>query len=160
MVPVLLQEKLKERVEHAIKDLLLKGFDGAQKAVQVFEQHLPNKGKSVSRTPESTFYPCVVIHLQKGEISSSVDPQLVRVLFVVGVYDDEDSNQGYRDAMTIINRISENFLRHQYVDNKYMLQFPFEWEYSDEENQPYFFAWLDTYWEVPVAIQEDVEDLI
>ncbi len=101
-----------------------------------------------------------IVRIQHGEQQEVGEPQSVRALIVVGIYDPEDSNQGYKDTMTVIQKLYENFLRKPNLDNRYNLKFPVKWDYSEEDSDPYYFAWIDSYWEIPIPVNEQVEELI
>jgi len=82
------------------------------------------------------------------------------IQFIVGVIDRDSSNQGYRDALTVANKISESLVRNPVIDSKYELALPINWAYNDEDAEPYFFAGLETNWRTPSYLREDVEELI
>lgn len=160
MTPLLLQALLKKRIEKTTESLKLKNAQGEEKQIQVFEQRLPVKVKSNSRNPESEFYPCTIVYLDEGERTDLDSPNQVKVFLVVGVYDDNFDNQGYRDAMNIVEKIIQDLERNPTFDNLFEMKHPLKWKYSDEENGPYHFAWIEANFEIPHALREDVEALI
>ncbi|MGO4890293.1 hypothetical protein ACJ2A9_21300 [Anaerobacillus sp. MEB173] len=160
MTPLELQNALKKRIEHLVSGMRLNSAVGEQKEIQVFEQHLPAKTKSVSRNPETDLYPCIIVYLDEGERGGIDASHSTKVFFVVGVYDDKLDNQGYRDTLTIAQKIIQDLERNPRIDNKFELQYPINWKYSDEENGPYHFAWVESNFEIPSSLREDVEGMI
>lgn len=153
MTPLQLQVKLRDKVEEVLSGMQFKSQEGEAKKIQVFEQHLPRKAKSQSRNAESTFYPCVIVYLDEG------NNEQVKVLFVVATYDGTEDNQGFKDAMNIIEKLSQEFTRSPQLQERYEMT-KFDWFYNDQDNYPYFFAWIETYWAIPQSIRDDVEAMI
>ena len=160
MTPLELQNALKKRVEEATNMLLLGSAEGQQKVLQVFEQHLPTKQKSQSRNPESTFYPCVIVYLDEGDHPGGEDPDKVKVYFVIGIYDDESDNQGYKDAMNVKEKIIQNLIRNPFIEGRFEFQKGYKWKYDDESNAPYYFVWIEAFFSIPRMEREDVEAMI
>lgn len=162
MTPLYLQQKLNEEVRKALANLELKNpvSTEADKPVQVFDQHLPNKEKSKDRFPEHSLFPNVIIRMQQGEQHEAEEQIGVRVIFVACVYDTNDDNQGYQDVMTIIEKLYQHFSKRPLVGDRYQIQYPIRWDYQDEDTEPYFFCSLDTTWAMPTVRNEQVEALI
>lgn len=154
MTPLRLQYALKMKLEGIVKTKKLSSPEGTEKHIQVFEQHLPRKVKSQTRNPESTFYPCIIVYLEEGS------SERVKVLFIIGTHDVSDENQGYKDAMNIAEQISQELTREPLINQKYELAESPKWFYSDQDNYPYYFTWIETYWEIPRALRDDVEGMI
>lgn len=153
MTPLRLQSALKSKVEKLLKSKMLLSQEGVEKSVQVFEQHLPRKAKSQIRNPESTFYPSVIVYLDEG------NNERVKVLFVVATHDETGDNQGYKDAMNIVESVSQDLTRNPLLDEKFEMT-QCDWFYNEQDNYPYYFAWVETYWEMPRSLREDVEAMI
>lgn len=155
MVPIELQDRLVIRFEEEFKHLKLKDLGDNPVNLKIFPQHLPARSKD-----GSSYYPCIIIRLADGGGEGQDEPFITRVQFIVGVIDRERTNQGYRDALTVINRIIESIQRNPNELGKYEALPKIDWSYHDEDVEPYFFAGLETTWKTPKYIREDVEDLI
>lgn len=160
MTPLELQKALKKRIEKIVEGFLLYSAKEVQKEIQVFEQHLPVKAKSQSRNPDSELYPCIIVYLDEGERNDVNASNQVKVFLVIGVYDDEFDNQGYRDAMNVVEKIIQDLERSPVIENRFEMKHPLKWKYDDDDNGPYHFAWIETYFEIPRSLREDVERLI
>lgn len=159
MTTLELQEALKNRVELDLSGMRLKSSEGLEKPIQVFEQHLPAKVKSTSRNPESTLYPCVIVYMDEGERATNDAQPLEKVFFVIGVYDEQSDNQGYRDAMSIKEKLVASFEKKPWLNNRFEMQHPLKWKYNDEDTGPYYFVWIEAYFQMPRSVREDEEDL-
>lgn len=155
MIPINLQDALKQRIEDVLSGMKLSAQEGDSKKVQVFLQHIPRKTKSTSRSPEETNYPCVIVYLDEGEDG------LVKVLFIVAVHDDSSDNQGYRDVLNIIDKIYIDLRKNPQVEKIFELNSEsLKWFYNDQDNYPHYFGWIETTFEIPRILREDVEDMI
>ena len=155
MIPLELQDMLVERVENEFKDFRLKNINNERVPINVYPQHLPNKSKD-DKDP----YPCIIVRLANGNNADIEEPATTTIQIIIGVVDRDSNNQGYRDALTVSNRIIESLKRNPMINGKYELTLPINWAYNDEDAEPYFFAGLETNWRTPNYIREDVEDLI
>ena len=159
MTPLDFQSKLKKRVEEVVRGWKLKGSNGQERHIQVFEQHLPNKEKSQSRNSQSDFYPCVLVYLDEGS-SNAETVNEIKVYIVAGVYDDNSDNQGYRDAMNIIQKLKEDLIRKPMIDGKFELKLPVKWKYDGEDNGAFHYALIEAEFIAPDSMREDVEAMI
>lgn len=155
MIPLELQDGLVERLESVFENFQLKNLQNEEAIINIFSQHLPAKDKS--RTDP---YPCIIVRLADSDQPDRNEASNVTVQFIIGVVDRESSFQGYRDSVTVANRIIENLNRQPFVDGKYELEMPITWAYHDEDAEPYFFSGIETSWRAPKYIREDVEGMI
>lgn len=158
MIPLELQDALLERVKDEIKNLLLKNINNERVPVKVFPQHLPNKSKTGNEDTDP--YPCIIVRLATGNKSDENENGITVIQFIIGTVDRDSDNQGYRDAITVANKISENLQRNPMIKGKYELTLPINWAYSDEDAEPYYFTGFETIWKTPSYLREDVEALI
>lgn len=159
MIPIKLQASLKLRAENFFEHALFKnpkpepGMEMV--SLQVFEQNLPQKSKE-----ESSFFPFLIIKLLEGERKTSEGPHLVNVGFIIGAFDADSDNQGYRDVAAIINKLYENLSKYPIADGQFELEHPIKWRIHEEETDPYFFGVIETTWTMPILTRVDVEELI
>ncbi|QKS70253.1 hypothetical protein FLK61_26190 [Paenalkalicoccus suaedae] len=161
MNPLTLQVELKKRFEREFANLRLERPDegGRDVALQIFKQHLP-ANKKTSKDEKDSHYPCLIIQLDEGEISSEDEPQEVSVIFMAGVYDEQDDYQGYQDAFLIIDRVFNSLQKDRYIKGTYQAMLPMKWAYHSENAMPYFFTGLFVSFEAPKAMRQDVEAMI
>lgn len=155
MIPLELQDRLVKRLKSEFEGTLLKNLKNDMVPINIFPQHLPAKDKQ-----NTDPYPCIIVRLSDGDEADVNEPGLTTIQFIIGVVDRESNFQGYRDAVMVANRIMENLKRNPVISGKYELVTPITWAYHDEDAEPYFFAGIETNWNTPKHIREDVEDMI
>ncbi|WP_106494886.1 hypothetical protein [Lentibacillus sp. Marseille-P4043] len=155
MIPLLLQEDLKIRLLQEFNHFKLKNLTNDYAPIKIFEQHLPNKGKE-----KEDPYPCIIIRLADGSKTDPEEGNKTKVQFIIGVVDRNSNNQGYKDAVNVANRITDNLERNPLINDQYELGLPINWAYHDEDAEPYFFVGIETNWKTPQILREDVGDLI
>lgn len=157
MIPINLLDGLVERFKSELDHLRLKDPKNPtlNKRVNIFPQHIPDTDKDSS----TSLYPYVCIRLTDAEGVSDSEPGQSRILFIVGVFDRTADNQGYRDALAIVQKIYESLLRNPMIEKRFQLTFPIRATYQEEDSAPYYFAGLETNWEIPIPVREDVEHL-
>ena len=89
------------------------------------------------------------MRIANGNITDANEPGITTIQFIIGVVDRDSNNQGYRDALTVANKIIENLQRNPMVNKSYEMILPINWAYNDEDAEPYFFAGLETNWRTP-----------
>ncbi|AYP68500.1 hypothetical protein EalM137_00050 [Exiguobacterium phage vB_EalM-137] len=155
MIPIVLQTELKEIITDLFADKTFAAPNGEQRKLSVFEQNLPQKQKK-----DDSPYPMVVISLTDGGKEKREDPNVTNVVFVVGTYDEDEQNQGYRDTVYILNRLHERFENAPLVGGMFELTGRINWRLHEEDLDPYFFGAMETQWAMPEHARTDVEGLI
>lgn len=155
MIPIMLQAELKEIVTELFADKSFKAPGGEGRKLSVFEQNLPQKEKK-----DDSPYPMVIIKLIEGGKDKREDPNVTNVGFIVGTYDEDEQNQGYRDAVFILNRLHERFENSPIVGGVFELTGRINWRLHEEDLDPYFFGVMETQWAMPEHARMDVEGLI
>lgn len=160
MIPIDLLDALVNRFKNEIKEFQLKDPRSPKefKKVNIFSQHLPNKSKGNEK--DTSLYPYLTIRMEVGGKDSLEETGYCQILFIAGVFDESDDNQGFRDAIALINKVYQSLIRNPMVNNLFELDYPIRWVYQEEDSEPYYFSGLETIWKVPNPIREDVEDLI
>lgn len=145
MIPLKLQDYLeKKELPELFENFTLKDTNGNQAPLNIYPQYLPQKNKNKN----NSHFPFLTIILVEGEEQNDDAENLVKILFLCGVYDEDENNQGYRDSMNVIQKLYTNFKRKKILDNKYTFELPVKWMTNDDVTYPYFYAGLETYWSV------------
>lgn len=158
MIPIHLLDGLVERFEKELEHFEYKDPNNpvSNKPINIYPQHLPQKGKNT----DLSLFPYLCIRLTDVEGLSVGEPGQSRVLFIAGIIDRSEDNQGYRDALAIIQKVYESLIRNPMINEQFQMVYPIRATYQEEDSAPYYFAGLETNWEVPTPIREDVEHLI
>lgn len=155
MIPVDLQDGLESRVVNALSGLTFRIPDGEEVPINVYKQQLPER----ETEDDLSLYPYVIIKLSDGEQSEEGGPQTIKVLMVIGVFDEGLNNQGYRDVTTIIQKIHQDLLSTPLVNKKFILEYPFKWVIHDEDVYPFYFGGIEMVWSAHVPQRIGTEGL-
>ncbi|CAM4111205.1 hypothetical protein [Mesobacillus thioparans] len=155
MIPVELQRLLHERVKNLFSDHLFKNSKNEDVHINIFKQHLPPK-----KTKDDEPYPYIIIKLIEGEQLEEENPFQSQIMFVIGLYAEEDPYQGYLDVTMIIQKIFNDLKTNPVVGSNFELQYPVKWALHDEDVYPYYFGGIETTWSTPSIIRRDVEAMI
>ncbi len=158
VVATFLQDELVVEVEKILKDIRLKTPDGKKSKVNVFPQYLPIP--TPKRPPEGDIppevveeglaasdvetepdpFPYVLVRVDSGEIKEIDGEQSVTVYILIGVFDDNTDNLGFKDVLEIIQRIYERFGKNAYMAEYECDTNDIEWALQEEESYPYYFG--------------------
>lgn len=161
MIPSNLQSDLKERIEAIFSDYEIKNpdinSDQEYTGLNVYEQHLPQLDGDAG---EISLYPYIIIKLADGEMNDETSPHRVKVLFIVGVFDDDLDNHGYQDVSAVIQKLTEELQKQPVVNEKFILSYPMRWTIYEEDVYPFFFGGVETYWETNGVHREDIGGIL
>lgn len=144
MIPLLFQDYLvKDELPKLFKEFTLKNVEGEQVPINIYSQYLPIKQRE-----NTEHFPFVLVIMIDGKEKNIESTNQAHVLFMAGVYDTDNNNQGYRDSVNIINKIYNHIKRKQILNKKYVLEYPINWMVNDETTYPYFYAAIETYWAI------------
>lgn len=90
-------------------------------------------------------FPYIITRMTNGKVQSD-DDNTSSVTMIVGIYDDDLSYQGYKDAMLIMMRIRRDFFANPILKNGPIFNKSFEWEVIDDQPYPYFKLAITTGW--------------
>jgi hypothetical protein len=114
--------------------------------IRFFLQNLP------APEMEDAFFPFVILRCNKLVDMEGVPYARAEVALVIGVYDPEDTFQGYRDVMNMQEKIRQRFLRDPLLDGRFVLEMPLECYAADDFSDvtyPYFYGGVSTVWRMP-----------
>lgn len=152
MVPIALQDFLVGELKRLFYGQTFLNPEGEQSPLNVFAQSLPVK---TVQTPESKIFPHIRVILIDGEDADEESPNTCRIALQVGVYDKGTDHQGHRDIAHITQVIYDHLMSNRVFDNQYRVEYPFRWNFYDEDTAPYFFGEIETNWIVGKITQWD-----
>lgn len=152
MIPEMLQDDLVEEMKRLFSDDVFKTPAGKITSINVFPQSLPIAESDDDDDPA----PYIIVRIVKGEDSGVFDSNhSVKMLFVIGIYDDDLSAQGHRTVLHIINKIYHRFKKNPCLNNKYVCDGQFVWEINDDAYYPYYFGAVNTDFNISAIRRED-----
>lgn len=144
MIPVNLQKGLIQRLEEIFSQFKLKNPNNEDVNINIFEQHLP---QSESDDDDVSLYPYIIVKLADGEQENETSAHKIKVLFVIGVFDDSYDNNGYQDVVNIVQKLIAGLKSKPIIEKKFVLDYPMRWLVHEEDVYPFFFGGVETYWE-------------
>lgn len=149
-------EDLCDELKLLFKDFQLKDETGKLQSFNIFEQSLPIPSGEDEPEP----FPYIVVRAADGGKTAPEDYETVRVMLIIGIFDDELNNQGHKDVLNSIDCIRQRFERNPLLENKYYKlsseQYPFRWTLPEEDTHPFFFGGVEMTFAVASIEQEDI----
>lgn len=178
MTPFFLQESLVNELKNNVfKDYILgmvdeRGRKVGNKTLNIYSQRLPlRKSKIQGYTQEELenglvydervddCFPYIIVCLNEGTIENESSGHEISIVLYIGVCDNADDVNGYKDVLSIIAKIYERFGKNPLLDNKYVFRYPITWALQDEKENadtyPYFFGGIEMRFETYAIVKED-----
>ena len=106
MNPLILQEELIEELKLMFVDLRFKDPLGKSVGINIFAQNTP----LLQNDEETEPIPYIIVHLNDGEQKVRGDSfNIVEVTLVIGIYNQDNTNQGHKNVIDIIYKIQDRF---------------------------------------------------
>jgi hypothetical protein len=108
-------------------------------------------------------YPAIIINARKGGPPTNGDSpwecEFVYVSVIVGTFDDNKEQQGYRDCQLLVQRINDRVREQSIIRQRFQIQMPLIWEinrtYTSGQNAfPYWFGDLTLIFRMPVMTSQ------
>ena len=107
-----------------------------------FEFDLPAK-----RSVPNDGFPYIITRMTDGKVQGR-DDNLVNITMIVGIYDDDLSYQGYKDATLIMMRLRRDFYANPILKNGAIFDNTFDWSVIEDQAYPYFKLAITTAWNI------------
>lgn len=174
MTPQELQDNLKEELKEQFEKYLFQNHKGELVKLNVYGQFLPKKmdnhymddepdmeddlGSMMDEDILSEFkeyYPFVQVQLL--EQISEIEKATQHVLFFIGIHDNDNSNEGTREILNIIEIIRQRFFDNRMVGRSFFVtpNTKFIGVPSDEDTFPYFHGTVEMYFDIPTAKKKE-----
>lgn len=153
-----LQEELANEIETITKDMVFKNAEGENVKIKAYKQVLPLKELIVidqeGEEVEDPFPYCIV-RIADGKIDGDASVQEVRVLIIIGLYNNNLNGDGYISVLNIVHRIHERFLKCPILGD-FLAKTYFKWDLqdADENTFPYHFGMVEMIWDIPCIERE------
>jgi hypothetical protein len=104
----------------------------------------------------TVYAPYIVVQLQKGNQEDEAEAAETVILLNIAIYSDDPQNQGHIFVCNIIEKIRQHLFLKRTFGNKYYIKLPFEWQINDEDVAPYFLGSIETHWNIPIILPDDI----
>lgn len=153
MTPLELQDELIEEIKRILDGYLYKSPDGERIPMNVLAQGIPVPETDEEDDP----VPYVIVRLNSGKDEGSRDSfNGVRLVIIIGIYDDGLENQGHRDIMNVIQKIYERFHKTPDLNGKAVYAGEFNWAMQEDTYYPYFFGACTLTFNIAAIRREDI----
>jgi hypothetical protein len=157
MTPLLLIDELGKLITEATAELMLEVKGKKRRSPVVIPGFLdddePRPGKP-PEDPAEKAVPFVIARFVAGEDSQQAGTATVRI--IATTY--SKHGQGWRDPLTVLERIRQEILTQRPLANQFDLQLPIRWEMPEEQPWPYWIAWMTTIWAIGRPILTEMEE--
>lgn len=139
MIENLLTDALIKKIEEVVEDYRLPVENGEERCPTVFDGYLPPKRQGITDD-----FPFVVVRADGGK--NGQDQAEITVSIIIGCYTKEFT--GHKYCINIMTRIKNALceLQNGVLDNRFVLQFPIEWELVTEQPYPQWQLDMKTRW--------------
>lgn len=153
MTPTKLQDVLVEDLKQQLDGFQLKNAKGERVNLNIYPQNLPAKKGS----KDTEHFPYLVIRVMDGEDNNETgeEDSTCKIAFIVGLYDEDDNYQGYKDVMNIIEKVKQRLKTKRFYSNQFELKLPLKWVIHEEDIYPYYFGGIESIWKMPIVNMDD-----
>jgi len=150
--PLVLQDLLVEDIKELLQEFSYKTPGGERVPMNVYAQGLPVNASDDDADP----VPYIIVRLNSGEDAGSRDSNnVVRLVIIIGVWDDDLNNQGHRDVMNIIQKIYHRFHVNPCLKEKAVYGGEFSWAMQEDTYYPYSFGACSLSFNIAAIRRED-----
>ena len=152
MTPLMLQDELVEEMKRLFSDYLYKAPTGKRIPINVYAQNIPINETDDDSDP----VPYLIVRLNSGKDAGTRDSfNTVKVVFIVGIWDETNEAQGHRDLLNIFQKIYERFQTNPSLNNKTVYEGEFDWALQDDNYYPYCFGACSLSFHIAAIRRED-----
>lgn len=152
MTPLMLQDELVEELKRLLADYLYKSPSGERVPVSIHSQNIPINENDEDVDP----FPYIIVRLNSGKDDGTRDSfNKVKLVIIIGVYDDAPENQGHREISNIIQKIYYRFQTKPNLSNIAVCDGEFNWMIQDDNYYPYCFGACTLDFNIAAVRRED-----
>lgn len=150
--PLTLQDELAAEIGRILKENRYKKPSGDMVPLQVFTQNVPINETDDEDDP----IPYAIVRMISGKDTGEKDSfNTVKVVLIIGMFDDALDAQGYRDVMGVIEKIYARFHKDPNLNGVARYAGEFDWMLQDDSYYPYTFGACTMNFYIPAIRRED-----
>jgi hypothetical protein len=148
----MLQDELVEEMNRLFKGYLYKEPGGERVPIKVYPQSIPVNQSDDEADP----IPYIIVRLSSGEDTGERDSfNTVKLVIIIGIWDDALDAQGHRDVLNIIQKVYERFQENPNLNNKAAYAGDFHWALQEDGYYPYHFGACSLNFHIAAIRRED-----
>lgn len=141
------EESTEESVEETITEPVIERVP-----ITVYPQNIPVPLSEEEADP----VPYIIVRLNTGTDGNTHDSKyILKVVVIMGIWDDDRNAQGHRELLNIINLVYERFKKNPCLDGKYVYEGGFKWDIQEDGYYPYYFGAFEMDFAIPAIRRED-----
>src|SRR5271165_2917406 len=98
-------------------------------------------------------YPAIIVCFRGVDPSTPPDDwksESANIEIVIGTFDDDKLQQGYRDPMLLAERIDNRLREQSILRQRFVLEMPIKWTLNKWNTFPFWFASMEVHFTLPV----------
>ena len=152
MTPLDLQNELVEELKRLLSDYLYKAPSGERVPINVYPQSIPINETDDEEDP----IPYIIVRLNSGNDDGTRDSNnTVKLVIIIGLWDDALDAQGHRDVANIIQKIYHRFQTNPNLNGKAVYSGAFDWALQEDNYYPYSFGACSLSFHIAAIRRED-----
>lgn len=152
MTPLDLQDELVEELKRLLSDYLYKAPSGERVPINVYPQSIPINETDDEEDP----IPYIIVRLNSGNDDGTRDSNnTVKLVIIIGLWDDALDAQGHRDVANIIQKIYHRFQKNPNLNGKAVYSGAFDWALQEDNYYPYSFGACSLSFHIAAIRRED-----
>lgn len=152
MTPLMLQDELIEELKRLLSSYLYKTPSGERVPINVYAQSLPINETDDEEDP----VPYIIVRLNSGKDDGTRDSfNTVKLVIIMGLWDDALDAQGHRDVSNIIQKIYHRFQTDPNLNGKAVYTGEFNWLLQEDNYYPFSFGACSLSFHIAAIRRED-----
>ena len=121
--------------------------------ITVYPQNIP---VPLSMDQDENPVPYIIVRLNTGTDDNTYDSEyIMKVVVIMGVWDDDRKAQGHRELLNIINLVYARFKTNPCLAGQYVYRGGFKWDIQEDGYYPYYFGAFEMNFAIPAIRRED-----
>ena len=142
-----------EDLEEGQKEIVIPPPVAELVPITVYPQNIP---VPLSEEEDENPVPYIIVRLNTGTDDNVFDSKyILKVVVIMGIWEDDRNAQGHRELLNIINLIYERFKKNPCLDGKYVYEGGFKWDIQEDGYYPYYFGAFEMNFAIPAIRRED-----
>ena len=119
----------------------------------VYPQNIP---VPLSGDEDENPVPYIIVRLNTGMDGNAPGSEyIMKVVVIMGIWDDDRSAQGHRELLNIINLVYSRFMKNPCLAGQYVYKGEFKWDIQEDGYYPYYFGAFEMNFAIPAIRRED-----
>lgn len=148
-----LQHDLCEEIKKIFDGMTFGTLSGERKAINIFEQELPEV-ETDDEDEENVTIPYCIVKVESGNFKQQNESNC-NVVFVFGFYDDSKNHAGYKDVLIAFEKVRQRFQKMPCIDAFECDTDSIQFVTTDEDYYPYHFGAIQMSFNIPNIEREN-----